>query len=128
MANDQRQSIRTLRRGFGDLEAIGLLARERQRKPHSKEWAVTIYHPRLTSLPEQGHRAKPTGGDRPQNYPRDSEFRVEKGSKGPLDGETPDAEELAKKHRLDGSESLEAKLDAFDRFIDRVYEGPTDDR
>ena len=88
MSKDQCQPIRALRRGFDELEAIGLLTRERQRKPGSQEWDVTIYHPRLATRPEQGQGAKPTGGDRSQNYSGDSGLRVEKGSKRPLDGET----------------------------------------
>jgi hypothetical protein len=93
MADEQRQPIRALRRGFNELEAIGLLTRKRRRKPGSQEWDVTVYHPRLSS-PEQGQEAKATGGDQPDNYSMSSELKVEKGSKRPLGRDGHDADKL----------------------------------
>ena len=87
MSDDQRQAVKALRRGFRDLERMGLLRRQKDRKPGSAEFDVTVYHPRLTDLPTDSQGTNSTGGDRPQNYSRDSGLRVEKGSKRPLDDE-----------------------------------------
>ena len=45
MAADQRQPVRALRRGFDDLEKLGLLGRVKRRKPGSWEWETTFSKP-----------------------------------------------------------------------------------
>jgi len=80
MADDTRQPLKALRRGFEDLERLGLLERHKRRKAGSQEWDTTLYRPRLpgaigqkpptafvpvttkSSVPKTGSK-RPTGSD-----------------------------------------------------------------
>jgi hypothetical protein len=50
MAGDQRQPVKALRRGFHELEELGLLVRFKTRKPDSQEWQTTTYCPLVVPL------------------------------------------------------------------------------
>lgn len=63
MHDDSRQPVKALQRGFKELEALGLLRREKRRKEGSQEWDTTLYRPLLAT-----RRTKATYGKRPNNY------------------------------------------------------------
>jgi hypothetical protein len=92
MADDTRQPPKALRRGFADLERLGLLERRKRRKEGSQEWETTLYRPRLhaggqgSKRPTGTHGSKAAYGERPRNYTLSSV--PETGSKRPTGNET----------------------------------------